>query len=244
MAQGLVRIGERQAQHGVHAAARFGQRLLRKPAIVGPAQLALHLLLRMQTDIEHPGREQARIVDAHGIHPALAELDVAHPAGIGLLRRPHRVARDASSHVLGEAGLRRYDGAPTEAAAADRELSQNVVLHERKDLVVALVLVMVRVAIDDQHFVVFPLRPPAVARAPGACVVFNSSTEIRRPRSAMSSICVSPGARSASAAFVRAGSIDQLQLCHMPSSNTARLTARSSPHARGLFVAGGDTLRS
>src|SRR6476469_4411953 len=108
--------GSENGRHNMEYIARLGQRLLREPAIVGPAQLALHLLLRMQTDIEHSGREQARIVDAHGIHPALAELDVAHPAGIGLLRRAHRVARDASSHVLGEAGLRRYDGAPTEAA--------------------------------------------------------------------------------------------------------------------------------
>jgi hypothetical protein len=31
----------------------------------------------MHADIEHAGREQAGIVDAHRVHPAMAELHVA-----------------------------------------------------------------------------------------------------------------------------------------------------------------------
>jgi hypothetical protein len=39
------------------------------------------------------------------------------------------------------------------AAAGNGELAQNVVLHERKKLVDALVLVMVRIDIDDQDII-------------------------------------------------------------------------------------------
>ena len=55
----------------------FRQRLLGDPARVGPAQFELHFLLRMQADVEHAGGEQAGIIDAHRVHPALAELRVA-----------------------------------------------------------------------------------------------------------------------------------------------------------------------
>jgi hypothetical protein len=38
-------------------------------------------------------------------------------------------------------------------AARDRELAQNVVLHERKEFVQAFVLVMVRIDVDDQDVI-------------------------------------------------------------------------------------------
>jgi hypothetical protein len=41
----------------------------------------------MQPDAEHAGGEQAGIIDAHGVHPAVAERNVAVPAGLGLSSR-------------------------------------------------------------------------------------------------------------------------------------------------------------
>ena len=85
----------------------------------------------------------------------MAELDVALRAGdaVGLLRTAHRIARDAATHVL-IADLRRRD-ARTVALAAGREaqLAQHVVFHEWQEFVVALVLVMVSVDVDDDHVV-------------------------------------------------------------------------------------------
>ena len=91
-----LRIRERQAQHGVHAAARLGQHLFGDPAVVGPAEIDLHLLLGMHADIEHAGREQTGIVDTHRVHPALAEL---HVASIRSGRSSRSAAADSASHV-------------------------------------------------------------------------------------------------------------------------------------------------
>src|SRR5215470_11938699 len=124
------RIGERQAQHGIHAAARLGQHLLSDPAVVGPAEIRLHLLLRMHADVEHAGWEQAGVVHAHRIHPALAELYVAMLAILlRLLGAPQRIARHAPAHVLDEARISRHDGtAIGNAAAAHGPLPEYVVL--------------------------------------------------------------------------------------------------------------------
>ena len=84
VAQSRVGIGKRQAKEREETAARFRQHLLGEPAVIGPAQLDLHFGLRMQPDIEHAGGEQAGIIDAHGLHPALAELHVADLAVLGL----------------------------------------------------------------------------------------------------------------------------------------------------------------
>ena len=77
VAQRRGRIGKRQAEQRKETPARFRHHLLGEPAVIGPAQLDLHFLLRMQADIEHAGREQAGIIDAHRVHPAMAELHVA-----------------------------------------------------------------------------------------------------------------------------------------------------------------------
>jgi len=84
LAQRRVRVRQRQGQHRVEAAAAFGQRFFGQPPIVGPAQLDLHFGIGMQPDGEHQGREQAGIVDAQRVHPAMAELDVAQLARGGL----------------------------------------------------------------------------------------------------------------------------------------------------------------
>ena len=153
VAQRRGRIGKRQAEQGKETAARFRHHLLGEPAVIGPAQLDLHFLLRMQADIEHAGREQAGIIDAHGIHPAMAELDVADLAVVGLLGRAQRIARDAAAHVL-IAGRHRHDaGLLLLAAPGHDELAEHVVFHERQEFVVMLVLVVMGIDVDDQDVV-------------------------------------------------------------------------------------------
>ena len=167
VAQRLVGLGERHAQHRVEAPVGSRQRLLGEPAVIGPAQLDLHLGRRMQADREQHGRKQAGIIDAHRVHPAMAELDVAQLAVGGLLRRAHRIARDAAAHVL-EADLRRHQGLAALGAAGEHELAQHLVLDEGKEFVVALVLVMVAVDVDDQDVVELALvrLPPRMGEQP------------------------------------------------------------------------------
>jgi len=149
-----VRIGERQAQHGEHASVGLRQHFLRDPAVVGPTQLSLHFLLGMQADAEHSGREQARIIDAHGVHPAMAELHVAGLSGFGLLGTAQWIARDPSADIL-EAHLRRLHVGSATTFLAPRlgKLAQHVVLHERKNVGDVLVLVMVGIDVDDDEIV-------------------------------------------------------------------------------------------
>ncbi len=157
MPQCGVGIAERQTKQREEPAARFRHDLFGEPAIIGPAQLDLHFRLRMHSDVEHAGREQAGIVDAHGVHPAMAELHIADLAVLGLLAAAHRVARHPAAHVL-IAGRHRYDTRPLFGAAAGRgELAQHVVFHVRQELVVVLVLVMMGVDVDDQDVVEFAL---------------------------------------------------------------------------------------
>ncbi len=83
----------------------------------------------------------------------MAELHVAHLSRLGLLRRAHRIARDASAHVLEPDRHVRHEDAAALGAAGDRELAQHVVLHEGQDVVHALVLVVMGVDVDDQDVV-------------------------------------------------------------------------------------------
>src|SRR5579864_2588879 len=107
----------------------------------------------MQADIEHAGRKQAGIVDAHGIHPAVAELHVAQrPALFGLLRAAHRITRDAAAHVL-IADLGRREGAAVLVQPRHGELPEHVVFYVGQEFAVILILVMVGVDIDDDHVV-------------------------------------------------------------------------------------------
>ena len=172
-----VGIGERQRQHREEAAAGLRQHLLGEPAVVGPAQLDLHLGLRMQADGEHAGREQAGVVDAHGVHPAVAELDVADACLVAsLLRAAHRIARHAAAHVLVADGLRREGAAAARLVRPDmRELLEHVVFHERQDVVEVLVLVVVRIDVDDQHVVELALHRllAGVSQQPAGVQLFD-----------------------------------------------------------------------
>ena len=106
----------------------------------------------MQSDAEQQGREQAGIIDAHGVHPALAQFDVANLAGCGLFRRAQRIAGDTAAHVL-ETDLARRQRLPPLGAAGQHEVAQHVVLDEGQKLVEALVLVVVEIDVGDQNVV-------------------------------------------------------------------------------------------
>src|SRR5207248_5547968 len=101
--------------------------------------------------------EQAGIVDAQRVHPPMPELDVAQLPLRGLLRSTHWIARDAPAHLLETDRVGGNDAAAAFSAAAERELPQDIVLHEGEKLVQAFVLVMVRIDVDDEHVVKFAL---------------------------------------------------------------------------------------
>ena len=63
-----------------------------------------------------------------------------------------RVAGDAAAHVL-KAGLARHDGVPALGAARQCQLPEDVILHEGQDLAEGLVLVVVRIDVDDEDVV-------------------------------------------------------------------------------------------
>ena len=82
------------------------------------------------------------------------------PASRRLLSAAQRIARHAAAHVLEADGLRREVGPrPACWSAIDmRELLEHLVFHERQDLAEVLVLVVVRVDVDDQHVVELALH--------------------------------------------------------------------------------------
>src|SRR5262249_24599443 len=99
-----------------------------------------------------------RVIDAHRVHPAVAELHVAqNAAGLGLLGGAHRIARHAAAHVL-VADLRGRDAGAVLRPARDDELLEDLVLHVGQELAVVPVLVMVGVDVDDHHVVEFALH--------------------------------------------------------------------------------------
>src|SRR5262249_26821712 len=112
------------------------------------------------------------------VHRAMTELDAAQLAGGGLLGGAHGIARDAPAHLLKADRRVRNDAAAALGAACDRELAQNVVLHEGKKLVQALVLVMVRIDVDDQDIVELSLLRllAGVGKQPGGVELFNCDT--------------------------------------------------------------------
>src|SRR6516165_8616887 len=95
----------------------------------------------------------------------MAELHVADLGFVGLFGGAHRVARHAAAHVL-IAGRDRHDsGLLLLVAARHGELAQHVVFHERQEFVVVLVLVLMRVDVDDENVVeAAPVR--LLARVP------------------------------------------------------------------------------
>ena len=105
----------------------------------------------------------------------MAELHVADLAVLGLLAAAHRIACHPAAHVL-VAGRHRHNARPLLGAAADHgELAQHVIFHERQELVVVLVFVMVRIDVDDQDVVELALMRllARVREQPGGVELFD-----------------------------------------------------------------------
>src|SRR5262249_46766965 len=79
------------------------------------------------------------------------------------------------AHLLKADRIGGNDAATPLAAAAERELAQDVVFHERKKLVQALVLVMVRIDVDDQDIVEVTLLSlfAGLGEQPGGVELFD-----------------------------------------------------------------------
>ena len=91
--------------------ALLGENPLAQPAVIGLRQRDLGLDLRMQAELQHRRGKQHRDIDAHGVHPAPGQRDVAMHAGLRLLDPPQRVARRPAAHVL-VADTARHHAAP------------------------------------------------------------------------------------------------------------------------------------
>ena len=234
LAQRCFGIAERQAQHREEALVGMRQHILGEPAIVGPAQFDLDLLLRMHADGEHAGREQAGVIDAHGVHPAVAELHVAQLAVLGLLRAAQRIAGDAAADIL-EADVLDHEVVAALAHALHAELPDHVVFHIRKELSEVLVLVMVRIDVDDQHIVELALvcLLSCVSEQPAGVELFK-----RNPASAVGDQIHGVSPRGSALFICRTAAHRPVQLCHMPSSKTARSAARRRPLAVTMMPVG------
>ena len=70
------RIVERQVEHRLEARV-LGEHALAQPAVIGGGERDLDLDARTRCEVEHRRREHAGDVDAHGVHPAPHQRDVA-----------------------------------------------------------------------------------------------------------------------------------------------------------------------
>ena len=136
------------------------QDALAEPGVVGVAHRGFHLDLRMQAEEQHRRREHAAIVHAHRVHPVERERDVGMLAGLGFLLAAELGAMDAAAGVLiADLGVE-------DAGAAPGAFLQLAADHRAFDVVehlgVVLVLVVVRVDVDDQE-VLIVARPRLLA---------------------------------------------------------------------------------
>src|SRR5579872_7047951 len=82
----------------------------------------------------------------------MAELHIAWLVACGAFRCAQRVTGDTPAHVL-KAHLARLQGLASLGASGEHQLAQYLVLDERENLVVTLVLVMVAVDVGDQDVI-------------------------------------------------------------------------------------------
>ena len=101
-----VGIVERQVHHRLDARLAR-QQFLDQPAIERASQRHLHLGLWMHAEQQHRRRERHGVVDAHAVHRAPGQLDLAMRAVARHRLRLLRLVRDAAEQVLIQhAGLR------------------------------------------------------------------------------------------------------------------------------------------
>ena len=147
-------IVERQIEHRLEAIL-LAEDLVAEPAIVGLRHRHLDLDARAGREIEHRGREHAGDVDAHGVHPAPHQGDVAVRGRRDLLDPAAGIAGDASADLLVRAVGRR--DAATRRALILGLVADDRILHVLQDLVEGLGLVVVAVDVDDAEILVAAL---------------------------------------------------------------------------------------
>ena len=155
--QARVGIVEGEIDHRADAAFLL-QHLLAEPAVVGKGERHLGLDLRMQAELQHRRGEQHGDIDAHGVHPAPRQRDVAMHAGFRLLDAAQRIADRAAAHVLiADAARHHADALGVAGVRHLGELLHHRVGHVFQDLVERLELVVMRVDVDDRELIVFAL---------------------------------------------------------------------------------------
>src|SRR5262249_54664546 len=156
------------------------------------------------------GRNNNGYIDADGIHPSPCQRDVALHPGFCLLHAAHRVAHHASAHVLiADAGRQHADALCIGLACAARELLQHGVIHEIENFPDRFAFVVMGIHVNDRKILV-----AALGRLLG---------------------CMSQQLAGVEFLDLHATKIAERkvhyclpdQACHMPSSNTWRLTALS-----------------
>ncbi len=110
----------------------------------------------MHAERQHRGRKQHCHVDADRVHPALGERGVALAlAGRRLFEVAQAVARDPAAHVLvADHGVHDARVLGVGLVAGERELLEHGIVEIFQDLRHRLVLVVVRVDVDDREVLV------------------------------------------------------------------------------------------
>ena len=139
-----------------------GENALAEPGVVGPAHRHLDLDLRMQAEEQHRRREQAGIVDAHGVHPFQRHADVAVmrcaelvvPADVVPAQL---VAGDAPADVLVADLAAEHGGAAAALRRFDRLAADHRTFDVFEHVLVGFALVVMRVDVDDQEILIVAL---------------------------------------------------------------------------------------
>ncbi len=150
-----VGIVEGQIDHRLETIL-LAQDALAEPAVIGLRQADLDLDARTGGEIEHGGREHAGDVDAHGVHEAPHQRDVAVRGRRHLLDAAAGIAGDAAADLLVGAVGRR-DAAARHALVLGL-VAQHRIVHVLQDLVERLGLIVVAVDVDDAEVLVTALH--------------------------------------------------------------------------------------
>ena len=144
-------IVERQVEHRLEARL-LSKNFLAEPPVIGLRQRDLDLDARTGREIEHRGREHAGDVDAHGVHPA------AHQGDVAMRRRRHLL--DAAARIAGNAAGKFLVGAVCRADAGTRHAlvlgleAHHRIVHVLDDFLERLGFVVMAVDVDDAEVLV------------------------------------------------------------------------------------------
>ena len=147
-------IVERQIEHRLEAIF-LAKNFFAQPAVIGLRHRHLDLDPRAGRKIEHRGWKHAGDIDAHGVHPAPHQGDIAVRSRRDLLDPAAGIAGDAPADFLVRAVGRR--DAATRRALIFGFVANDRILHVLQDLVECLGLVVVAVDVDDAEILVAAL---------------------------------------------------------------------------------------